>query len=192
MDKFDLLEKVVNTTGVSYEDAKNALENCDWDILEAVIYLEKEGKIEKKGADFNTEAPAEKTRVRGSAAGNNVDIRYYLRTTCAYIFHSKLVLVNRDGNDNISVPLFLAVALILAAFWPTLVVLILFFIMGYKVQLQGPYDCNDKISDTLNKAGEAVSSFFNKSSNTVKNAAPSDPIADPVETCCPENEDSEE
>ena len=41
MDKLEKVEKLRAKTGVSYEDAKNALEACDYDLLDAIIYLEK-------------------------------------------------------------------------------------------------------------------------------------------------------
>ena len=45
MDKLEKVEKLREKTGVSYEDAKSALEACDYDVLDAIIYLEKLGKV---------------------------------------------------------------------------------------------------------------------------------------------------
>ena len=39
---FELVEKLVNTFGVSYEKAKEALEASNWDAVDAAIYLEKD------------------------------------------------------------------------------------------------------------------------------------------------------
>ncbi|MDY5103377.1 MAG: UBA/TS-N domain protein, partial [Agathobacter sp.] len=41
MDNFEKVEKLKERANVTYEEAKQALEACDWDILEAMIYLEK-------------------------------------------------------------------------------------------------------------------------------------------------------
>ena len=49
MEHFELVEKLVNTFGVSYEKAKEALELSDWDPIDAAIYLEKE-----KNGNLNT------------------------------------------------------------------------------------------------------------------------------------------
>ena len=43
----DLVEKLVEKTGVTYTEAKAVLEKTDWDILEALIALEAEGRINK-------------------------------------------------------------------------------------------------------------------------------------------------
>ena len=44
MDIFEKVEKLVEKAGVSYEDAKAALDKADGDLLDAMILLEKEGK----------------------------------------------------------------------------------------------------------------------------------------------------
>ena len=46
MEHFELVEKLVNTFGVSYEKAKEALEASNWDAIDAAIYLEREKKGE--------------------------------------------------------------------------------------------------------------------------------------------------
>ncbi len=56
MDNFEKVEKLREHANVSYEEAKTALENSEWDILDAMIYLEKEGKIKaEKSASYTTE-----------------------------------------------------------------------------------------------------------------------------------------
>ena len=47
MDNYQKVEQLVNKAGCSYEDAKAALEACGWDMLDAVISLEREGKVNK-------------------------------------------------------------------------------------------------------------------------------------------------
>ena len=44
MDNFEKVEKLREHANVTYEEAKEALENSNWDILDAMIYLEKNGK----------------------------------------------------------------------------------------------------------------------------------------------------
>lgn len=57
MEHFELVEKLVNTFGVSYEKAKEALEASNWDAIDAAIYLEKEKKFEQQ--PVNQEIPEE-------------------------------------------------------------------------------------------------------------------------------------
>ena len=46
MATIEQVEKLRSKANVSYEEAKNALEACGDDILEAMIYLEKQGKVQ--------------------------------------------------------------------------------------------------------------------------------------------------
>ena len=38
MDQLEKVEKIREKTGVSYEDAKDALEACNYDLLGAIVY----------------------------------------------------------------------------------------------------------------------------------------------------------
>ena len=54
MEHFELVEKLVNTFGVSYEKAKEALEASNWDAIDAAIYLEREKKGEPQPVQQET------------------------------------------------------------------------------------------------------------------------------------------
>lgn len=47
MESLELINKLKNEANISYEEAKIALENSNWDILDAFVYLEENGVIEK-------------------------------------------------------------------------------------------------------------------------------------------------
>ena len=74
MDNYQKVEQLVNKAGCSYEDAKAALEACGWDMLDAVISLEREGKLNKETAEQKAEEPVEITpevsadKVEGSSS----------------------------------------------------------------------------------------------------------------------------
>ncbi len=78
MEHFDLVEKLVKTFGVSYEQAKKALEAANWDAVEAAILIEKEKQSaepeESTGSAFNVDSFKEqwnkgvKTARKGTAA----------------------------------------------------------------------------------------------------------------------------
>ena len=52
MDKLKLIDKLREKTNISYEEAKAALENNNWDILDAILYLEESGKVEKPSVNI--------------------------------------------------------------------------------------------------------------------------------------------
>lgn len=47
MDELKLIDKLRKKVNISYEEAKIALESNNWDILEALLYLEENGSVEK-------------------------------------------------------------------------------------------------------------------------------------------------
>ena len=47
MESHKLVDKLKNETNISYEEAKIALEKSNWDILDAFVYLEEKGKVQK-------------------------------------------------------------------------------------------------------------------------------------------------
>ncbi|EKQ54226.1 MULTISPECIES: hypothetical protein [unclassified Clostridium] len=47
MENHKLVDKLKNEANISYEEAKIALEKSNWDILEAILYLEEKGRVQK-------------------------------------------------------------------------------------------------------------------------------------------------
>ncbi len=45
MEQLEKVEKLRQRANVSYEEAKEALEASGWDLLDAMVYLEKQGKV---------------------------------------------------------------------------------------------------------------------------------------------------
>ena len=45
MENLEKVEKLRKKADISYEEAKEILEECDWDLLDAVIKLESMGKL---------------------------------------------------------------------------------------------------------------------------------------------------
>ena len=56
MEKLEKVELIREKTGVSYEDAKAALDACDDDVLDALVWLEREGKVAPRTASYSTGA----------------------------------------------------------------------------------------------------------------------------------------
>lgn len=74
MDRMEMVEQLKGKTGVSYSDAKEALEKSDWDMLGATILLENEGKIEKDSASASSsgaESDEKYDAVVATASGKN-------------------------------------------------------------------------------------------------------------------------
>ena len=59
MDNFEKVEKLREKANVSFEEAKAALEESNWDLLDAMIVLEKQGKTEARKEKFSTKEDAD-------------------------------------------------------------------------------------------------------------------------------------
>ena len=61
MEQLEKVEKLRERADVSYEEAKEALEACDWDLLDAMVWLEKRGKV--KGPSKESLPPVTRNRI---------------------------------------------------------------------------------------------------------------------------------
>lgn len=58
MTNLEKVEKLKEKAKVSYEEAKDALEACEWDMLDAIVKLEREGKIGIVQDESDEDTPA--------------------------------------------------------------------------------------------------------------------------------------
>ncbi len=72
MDNYHKVEQLVSKTGCSYEDAKTALEGCGWDMLDAVISLEREGKVKKATVEHTAQSAEEAIEIIPEVAAEKV------------------------------------------------------------------------------------------------------------------------
>ena len=53
MTNYEMVELLRQKANVSYEEAKAALEAANWDLLDAIVLLEREGKVPENDARFS-------------------------------------------------------------------------------------------------------------------------------------------
>ena len=185
MDRFELVEKLVKSTGVGYEDAKAALEACGWDLLDAAVWLEKNGKIENKSNHFTTnpeqqqeqQKQQEEERMKeerrktsagtsaGSSSSGNRIFHTILTKARQIIMDNELVICKNSGEIFLEIPIWLAVVLLVVAFWPFLIVLVLVFILGFRFRLHGPDLGSEKVNRILSRAENAAGDFIDRMKN---------------------------
>ena len=211
MDRFELVEKLVKSTGVSYEDAKTALESSGWDLLDAAVWLEKNGKIEVKTSHFTTdpeqqqeqEQAAEQQRqqqtysenVRGNTYSQyntrrNGFLHSIISKVRGILIDNELVICKSSGEIFLELPIWLAVLLLIVAFWPTIGVLVLVFILGFRFRLHGPDLGSDTLNGILNRAENSASNLVDRIKNqyaSSRNAAKNDRNEDVIDYKDPNN-----
>lgn len=160
MDHLEMVEKLREKANVSYEEANDALEACDWDLLDALLMLESEGRLhEIEDAAYSTreesaqpekEAPKRKHRDKGLIAtllqalgglikkGNEVSIQ-----------------ISKNGEVKIALPLTAVVIALIFMFWWMLIAAAVSMVFGYRYSVKG-LSIDESINSAMDKAGAFV------------------------------------
>lgn len=171
MENLEKVEKIREKMGVSYEEAKNALEASNWDVLDALLYLEALGKGKgDKTAVYTTAAEetehtkefeqAQKTyekQTKGSSMGETMDKVFAWCAKAVKRAWEIKFQVFHEGEQKMSVPLLVLIILMLAAFWITIPLLIVGLIFGCRYRFLGMDEVTVNLNEWSDKASNAVS-----------------------------------
>ena len=150
MDHYEMVENLRTKANVTYEEAKAALEASDWDMLDALVLLESEGKV--NGApEFTTKEKTDDARqtIR-NGKGSLSKLGAWIRKMITLGNQNQFV-ISRKGSELVAMPL-TVMALLTVLVWPfSLIVLFAGFFLGTRYAFRGP-DINATVSDFVNKA----------------------------------------
>ncbi len=170
MDNFEKVEKIREKTGVSYEDAKVALEATGYDLLDAIVYLEKLGKVAApkyneyvSAASVDTSSEFDRAQAnyekdcRKSTAGEKLDdfgawCKRMLKRSCEIKFN-----VIKDEKNVVSIPLLALIIIFIFAFWAVGILLVVGLFFDYKYNFEGVRPSTFDINDLCDKASETCS-----------------------------------
>jgi hypothetical protein len=172
MITIEQVEKLKKYTGVSYAQAKEALEQTDGDILEAVILLEKQQKIQPHGEKTVIETKFEEKKNdsdKSEKKSKDSELNETFRDLGRFLKdllhkgNTNRFDVIKDKKVVMMIPMTLFVLLILFAFWFMLPLLVIGLFFGYGYRFSGAdlektnvNEAVDKVSDVTLKAGEIV------------------------------------
>lgn len=169
MDNYQKVEQLVNKAGCSYEDAKAALEACEWDMLDAVISLEKEGKIVKetpKAAESKAEEAVEIIpEVISDKAGDNAGaggsgkanearkrVRGLWKRIKSILTDNRMVVIKSNGQKILDLTIWIPVLALIMFFWATLALAVLAMLFGCRFHFEGADLGKAGINNTMDKA----------------------------------------
>jgi hypothetical protein len=121
---------------VSYSDAKEALEKCDGDILEAIVYLEKNNKTPSTKTSFFDKI--------GALLKKGNETRFIMHKQDKIIFNLSLNIAILITIITLPFIEFIAIGLLIALF------------TGHKLKLQSSTANMSKINQTLDKVSNVV------------------------------------
>lgn len=154
MEHIEMVEKLRERANVSYEEAKNALEVCDWDLLDALVLLEKEGKTSAESKGYSTK-PEEEPKAGGSNFKSRG--RKFVDLVCRLVKkgNANQFTITRKQEELVCVPVTVLVLLLIIA-WPfSACALVVGLFLGCRYKFSGP-DIEGKLNRIIDKAADAV------------------------------------
>ena len=158
MDNFEKVEKLREKADVTFEEAKKALEEANWDLLDAMIILEKQGKAEPRKETYSTkeestelavvEEPEKKERKRGNSFTDKLKVLWH--KSCENYF-----VVERDDERIIRLPIWVFLLILIPTFEVSLIVMIVALFFGCRYSFQGKAEMK-LANDVCDRASEAA------------------------------------
>lgn len=167
MEQLEKVEKLRERANVTYEEAKEALEASGWDLLDAMVYLEKQGKVKSPAQETYTTNYEEQTQYvsvkdkvqEQEETGSESFFKKLSRFAKILLQKSKdnSFYITRKDEEIFHMPVW-ALALLLLFTWKLLIpvmVVALFFECRYsfkgKDNLNGVNKAMDKASDLADR-----------------------------------------
>lgn len=177
MVTLEQVEKLRQKTGISYDEAKAALEKTNGDILEAIINLEKEGRISapEGGGYYNSgksrqnsesnyrerEFKGESHRDEGSSFGDLVGKFFKWCGKIINIGNRNSFEVKKNHENVITLPVTVLALLLIFTFWVTVPLIILGLFFGYRYMFVGPDLGKENVNRTLDSVAKAAENIKN-------------------------------
>ncbi len=150
MEKFEKVEVLREKANVSFEDAKAAMEACNYDMLDAMIYLEKQGKVHAgstasyttfSGTDTSQEFEQAQKSYKDSCQRTSFgEVLRKFGKWCGHLIQKSVEIdfcVTKDDKLLLKVPVLVLVLALLIAFVLFAILLVVGLFCGCKYHFQG-------------------------------------------------------
>lgn len=167
MEKLKLIDRLKNETNISYEEAKQVLEKTNWNLLDAMLFLEEMGKVKKpSNSIFYTNENKENYNY-GDVIVHKDENNYYNKgkkgnqfggvfeaicraiDTCNNIF----LHIKRENREVLRIPSTVLILLLIFAFW----MVIPLFIVGLFFDMEFSISGNKEIANKINNIFKVIS-----------------------------------
>lgn len=166
------VEELRKYADISFNEAKEALEKTNGDILEAIINLEKDGRIDspKDGGFYSSKTSGQDDQKGGT--NDTPETEFYDESGTSFselvgkftAFIGKLFNkgnrnsfeVIKDGKKIMSIPVTILAVLAIFTFWITIPILIIGLFFGYKYRFNGPELGKENVNRAMDSASDAA------------------------------------
>jgi len=145
---------------VSGDEARAALELSDWDLLEAMLLLEKQGKVRQTTAAYSTrtEPEPDPEGEDDHHKGFHEGMRWLARAVrkLIRIGYANSLAVLRHEKEIFRMPVIIWAILLILCTWPMIIITVgsLFFDVRYA--FYGPQLGKEGINDAMNRAADVA------------------------------------
>ena len=159
MDHLEMVEKLREKANVTYDEARTALEVCNWDLLDALLLLENEGKLNEtpdKASSYSTRVKDEPKSTRKCSHRANV-VGQVLHALAGVVkkCNSVTLQIKKQNEVRLALPMTAVILLVVFAFWFALAIGFVAMLCGYRFSVIG-LSFDDSINDAMEKAGDFV------------------------------------
>ena len=157
MDHFEMVEKLREKANVSYEQASAALEKCNWDLLDALLLLESEGKLHRSSEtpkeETYTTRPQPKVEKKAKQGSLAMLIRGFVQVVRR--LNSVELLIKKNNTVTLELSMTVVLLLMILSFWGVAIAAILAIIFGCRFAVKG-LSFDDSVNAAMDKAGAFV------------------------------------
>ncbi len=168
MEKIEMVEKLREKTGISAEEAWNALEKNNWVLVDAMLWLEQEKKIPSQTATASSAGEGGqflpvKPTVGDKKSDDSLGTRLW-RLLEESLNH--FLVLRREGKVLLRLPVLILIVLLCAAFYVVVIGLLAGLFCGCQFALEGP---RVKADNEVNKAMKAAEDMAQKMKDEMEN-----------------------
>lgn len=180
MVTLEQVEKLREYANISYDEAKEALENAGGDILQAIIDLERQGKISTpQGGGQYTSGSAEVTVIRQqedtgkektqskssngekSAFSRNMSKFFSWMGNVLHKGNVNALVVEKNGASIMRMPITVLVILLIVAFWFVVPIMVVGLFFDFRYYFNGPDIKSTKVNDAMDSVANAAGEIKN-------------------------------
>ena len=140
----ELVEQLRQYADVSFADAKAALEAADGNLLEALVWLEQQGKIDTAGVGRARSDPNAPNPMEFHAPERQENP---LQRAWRWLTENRLECSR--GENRFEVPLAVLIALVLFAWYVVALGIVVGFCFGWRFHFAGPELGSKKVNDVM-------------------------------------------
>ena len=159
MTHYEMAEKLSEKMGVSLEKATEALEACDWELLDAALMLEKAHGAQTNTAYSTRTEPQEEPSARERAKERRRGVVEGLGGLVRSLFNmgNRNRFEVRKGDEVLlEMPVLVLALLLLFAFWVCVPLLVIGLFAGFHYSFSGAELGRESVNNAMDKAAEVA------------------------------------